>query len=594
MLRQKHQIRRQVIELQFPEKDQGQRYHAVLSDICHRQIIPLIDRTCSALSEPDRIHRIPLLQIDLGEVNLYNLEADLMTKLGRVLPEALTRQMRNRNRSHESPEPEVKTASRLELFSVYIQTGSLPWWADPLQPALLDNLLQELIRDAPTRLMGLMPVLVRESTPLHRLVLQHDDDVLATLCGLYAPALEMDLRLQIREMAVYLHSSKVAAYRSESRLRQIVWRGMLQTVILRPERAEDQTIVWKETLLRTAEELDVTYAALVKGIFRHLQDLRTGRLSHWRKTVEHLNNRLSVEHTGSKELIRSLEKIQSFQVLPSGALKLLGTLIDRLPRNQAAHLQNDLFRSSRQLTEDERLLIILQALRRAIIKDSLPPDPVRHLVNKLQSSQTGSFSSAISNELKAILQECFLKEVNEKLSEDKTAVDTTFSSAEQLFVNNSGLVILWPFLERFFEYMGLTEGKRFKDEEANQRAVGLLQYIVTEETDPPEFLLPLNKILCGMAPTGVFDFGSPVTADEAEECNRLIEAVIANAPILKKMTITGFRNTFLVRKGLLGARDGNWLLNVERESFDVVLDRFPWEFGWVKLPWMEAPLRVEW
>ena len=60
------------------------------------------------------------------------------------------------------------------------------------------------------------------------------------------------------------------------------------------------------------------------------------------------------------------------------------------------------------------------------------------------------------------------------------------------------------------------------------------------------------------------------------------------------MSITGFRGSFLLRKGLLESRDGAWLLRVEKESYDVVLERFPWSFSWVKLPWMKAPLRVEW
>ena len=60
------------------------------------------------------------------------------------------------------------------------------------------------------------------------------------------------------------------------------------------------------------------------------------------------------------------------------------------------------------------------------------------------------------------------------------------------------------------------------------------------------------------------------------------------------MSITGFRGTFLLRQGILGQRDGAWLLRVERETYDIVLERFPWSVDWVKLPWMAAPLRVEW
>ena len=60
------------------------------------------------------------------------------------------------------------------------------------------------------------------------------------------------------------------------------------------------------------------------------------------------------------------------------------------------------------------------------------------------------------------------------------------------------------------------------------------------------------------------------------------------------MTIDGFRGNFLIRGGSLSMKYGNWLLRVERETYDVVLDRFPWGFQWVKLPWMKEVLRVEW
>ena len=56
----------------------------------------------------------------------------------------------------------------------------------------------------------------------------------------------------------------------------------------------------------------------------------------------------------------------------------------------------------------------------------------------------------------------------------------------------------------------------------------------------------------------------------------------------------GLRGSFLIRKGVLGARDGAWLLRVERASYDVVLDRVPWGMSWVTRPWMEAPLCVDW
>jgi hypothetical protein len=173
-------------------------------------------------------------------------------------------------------------------------------------------------------------------------------------------------------------------------------------------------------------------------------------------------------------------------------------------------------------------------------------------------------------------------------------VDLHFSQADEIYINNAGLVILWPFLSHFFGRLELLEAHQFKDTAARQRAAGLLQYAATGKASFPEYVLPLNKILCGLALTEVFDFGSSLLEPEAEECAHLLTAAIAQAPILRDMSPPGFRGTFLLRPGVLRSRDGAWLLQVERESYDVVLDRFPWSWEWVKLPWMAAPLRVEW
>ena len=97
-----------------------------------------------------------------------------------------------------------------------------------------------------------------------------------------------------------------------------------------------------------------------------------------------------------------------------------------------------------------------------------------------------------------------------------------------------------------------------------------------------------------MEPEAVFLLELPLSAEEMSECELLLSAVIEHAPILHNMSITGFRGTFLLRQGILSQRDGAWLLRVERETYDIVLERFPWSVDWIKLPWMAAPLRVEW
>lgn len=161
-------------------------------------------------------------------------------------------------------------------------------------------------------------------------------------------------------------------------------------------------------------------------------------------------------------------------------------------------------------------------------------------------------------------------------------------------IDNAGLILLWPFLGSFFGHLGLLEERDFKDLAARQRAVGLLQVLATPQARIAEYALPLNKLLCNLEQMHPFEFGPRLKKRELRECNQLLEAVIAQAPILRNMSPDGFRGSFLLRNGVLSARAGHWLLQVEAQTYDIVLDRLPWNRDWIKLPWMEAPLRVEW
>lgn len=166
---------------------------------------------------------------------------------------------------------------------------------------------------------------------------------------------------------------------------------------------------------------------------------------------------------------------------------------------------------------------------------------------------------------------------------------------DELHLDDAGLVLLWPFLDRFFARVGLLdEERRFIDAPAQQQAVILLELLASEDPDPPEFRLPLAKLLCGLSPADGVAFARPVAPEHSAECEHLLTAVIAHAGVLRDMPVASFRALFLRRSAVLSVRDGAWTLQVERLDHDVVLARFPWSWAWVKLPWMSDPLRVEW
>ena len=169
-------------------------------------------------------------------------------------------------------------------------------------------------------------------------------------------------------------------------------------------------------------------------------------------------------------------------------------------------------------------------------------------------------------------------------SPDATAPD------EGAYVTNAGVVLLHPFLPRFFEALGVADGERLRQPE---RALGLLHHLATGQVTAPEYDLTVAKVLCEVPaeePTAVVVLGD----DEIAEADALLRAAIRHWDALRGTGPAGLRETFLTRPGKLLDRDGDRLLRVEAESFDILLDQLPWGMSMIRLPWMSRLLLVEW
>lgn len=164
--------------------------------------------------------------------------------------------------------------------------------------------------------------------------------------------------------------------------------------------------------------------------------------------------------------------------------------------------------------------------------------------------------------------------------------------SEGLYIENAGLVLLHPFLPQFFTALALSSGGQLLNPE---RALCLLHYLSTGQQSAPEYQLTLSKILCNVALTTPVATDITLNNDELAEANALLTAVIKHWSVLKSTSIDGLRHTFLVRPGKISLRDdGDWQLQVENQSFDILLGQLPWGISMVKLPWMLRMLWVDW
>jgi Contractile injection system tape measure protein len=560
---QQHRIKRQVFEIRGCPSARAWGVQSEIPRIYYQRLIPLIETAFASVSTPDRILRIETLEIDLGEVPLDALEAALTKDFAAILASELAEAISKAQRVPGTTE-DATLASHLELFSYYLKTGAVPWWADLGNRRLLEENLEFLIQQAPSVLRQAMPELTSQEA-LRRIVLSYPDHLLDGLFRVLTPHLEAALPGFYRELTALLRMASASWNQSLSPGRNLLWEETLRLANSREGSAFEPTSFFRSILMRVAHRSGIAYRSLIADID---QGLQTDSPELHPRTVVIAR---SLYREIFSPIIGSVPETDLESVSKSDSIRAeVVELLERFDRfGPFAADFRDRLRASLDRLSPRSLVEVLAKL-------------------KLSESQVAA-GETLTRDL--------VDELVEKVAEvtlEPAPVDLRFSEADDLYVNNSGLVILWPFLERFFKDLGLVDKRKFTDQAAVQRAVGLLQYLVSEDRSPQEHLVALNKVLCGMALDQIFDFGPPVTEVEIEQCRHLLTAVIEHAPILRRMSIAGFRNTFLLRKGQLSARDGIWRLRVERETYDVVLDRFPWSVNWLKLPWMEFPMQVEW
>ena len=175
-------------------------------------------------------------------------------------------------------------------------------------------------------------------------------------------------------------------------------------------------------------------------------------------------------------------------------------------------------------------------------------------------------------------------EVSVKLEEDP------------IFVENAGLVICANFLPILFNGFKLIEEDQFVDQESQFRAIHLTQYLATGEEKAPEFDLTLNKLLCGFPVLEPLERQIELKQEERDEAINLLEYLIKHWSILGNTSPAALRNTFLQRRGKLTfeTSQSSWLLQVEKQGYDICVEKLPWTISVIKLPWMPERIQVDW
>ena len=556
---QKHIINREVLEFNVSDRAHAQSIQNKISEMVRGKLNPALDQLFSKMSGSDEIVRIEKLMIDLGTISGKELENELVdkiiseirAKIERLLSSSGSTVKRNQpnadGRFGNTSEVSVtnRPADKLAQFIYFLEYGYFPWWGTTVVKNKISstnsfkNILREVLNVENAVLKNTIIPLLKKEQVRKRLLFQCNHSCLY----------ELFKRLNINLFESYSAQFQVLlTCAGSAQISKLLNLGFYETALF---------YFSTETELNTENQK----TAFIKEI---------------------LYLALSKKPEEEKEKIL-------FDILRAAQIKT-------------------------QESQQKDLLLIMVAIIQIATELTSKSQLFQQMIQNLSAKDDSVINTLIEQAVKKAQKEISEKNNTQKYKssesegkgegkgEDKGKgkAFSVFSSKpeidkEQILVFNAGLVLVHPFLRYFFEGLNLLDAElKFKSEIEAFKAVHLLQYIATGKESTQEAELPLNKILCGFDVTEPVPLNVPLSEEEKEECLFLIKTVLERWEALKTTNQVALRETFLQREGILKQAGQSWNLTIERNTFDVMMEKLPWSVGLIKLPWCEQILVVEW
>lgn len=251
----------------------------------------------------------------------------------------------------------------------------------------------------------------------------------------------------------------------------------------------------------------------------------------------------------------------------------------------------------------------IQQITRSTIELKLQQHKILHTyldANKI-FRQPGTYKTEIKSLPESIFEKSveiskagtkeFDAEVHPEFSENETdrlhekSLANLLESTDGSIVANAGLILVAPFLPELFKNLGISENNELTN---INHAIAVMHYIVHGNLHYREYDVLLCKVLCGLENNEPIELINQLPDIYTSEVEQMLSTAISYWTALKNTTPDGLREGFLSRNGKLSHRFDEWFLLVENKTLDVLLQQLPWTIGFIKLPWMNKMLKVEW
>ena len=551
----RHIINRHILEITVPERERVQQVQNKTSEIVRNRLYPELDKLFSKITDREQVVRIDKLVVDIGNISEDELDNIFVEKAVNEIEEKVTGLLRNGPKTKGTEhvngfETEFfgkivvssKQDDYLEQFKYFLQFGYLPWWnSSSKENVRIDkkNSITEVFEE----------------------VLKYDSNFLKNeLLPLFGNAL-IRKRLIFQFGNVQLNSLLKRINQAQFKNHDLQFQ-ILQSLI--------GSARIEKTIAKTFYDIVFQYFSSEKEI-----DSEKQKIEFVRDLLESLISKLSEE---DKEWIR-INRLGKDEIQDKSVTRELYSFSESEKIIEDSNLEPVLNKT------DNNWKAVSKLVKQVFVR------PGESAVRKRKSEKE------ISAESKADLSSA-KTELSGNKSREKTFtndLNVNRDNTENILVFNAGLVLFHPFLRYFYDGLNLLSEKlNFKSLEHAYKAVHLLQFVATGNETADETELLLNKILCGLDISEPVPLSVPLSNEEEEECINLIITVLERWEALKTSNPAALRETYIQREGLLEQNGNSLSLKIERNTFDVMLDKLPWGISLIKLPWSEQMIYVEW
>lgn len=596
-----HRVRRVELELEGEGLARMSQLRDGLRELYRRRLLPVLARAFDAFDPSRELVRLDSLELELGEIDLGNFEADYLDKFERALSTAL-RRAEARAAEGSSGRADGDSGDELvqerELLAQFLTTGTLPWWASAGDRGIALRALRAAL-GSPAVVVKLFATIEPSADSVARLVELVDELSEAALLVILRSALEGRAPAGVADRCALRdgrrkgdangpHASRVRARASVANAVGLAHRG----------REGTRLRGWSDSLTRefararagrgTQATPDATsFDARARGSASAPGSRGSGPLRAGPGAAPSLD---PSELPGRAGELARVDEDTGRGARPRGPGAVRSRAAGRGSRVAGASELASRASGTREVGGPP-----LRGLGAARARGGMGANQVRGAQRLARGLLDSPRSSGLVRSFVAPLVDASAPERgSSSVSARPHTSPSSSSQIDELHVGDAGLILAWPFLARLFERVELVQDGGFVDELARWQAVDLLHYVGHGVSDPPEHQLVLAKILCGGEPSARPRARPPLDDAALREAERMLEALVDHVDAGPSMTSARLRASVLLRPGILSTRDARWLLRVERHPSDSIIDRLPWTWTWIGLPWMAAPLRVEW